>query len=131
MEVLVIVLPDFLTAHDQFCAADQMSNVQQTCPAEEHRTWQHTGGGLAWNLPAGVLIEDCMLLWLGSETAPQLQHLHLTYNRHVVPAGSLAPRMSLVCQFLICLLCGLSQIWHCMTLLLCMPCVMDEGECSR
>ncbi|KAK9862533.1 hypothetical protein WJX84_012448 [Apatococcus fuscideae] len=69
---------------DKSSAASGRCNlVQQDRAASggKERRWQHVGGGLAWDLPPGVVMDDCMLLWLGNDTAPQLQHLHLTYNR--------------------------------------------------
>ena len=73
---------------DKSSAASGRCNlVQQDRAASggKERRWQHVGGGLAWDLPPGVVMDDCMLLWLGNDTAPQLQHLHLTYNRWSPP----------------------------------------------
>ena len=37
--------------------------------------------GLQWDLPEGVDLSDCLMLWLGEEDAPALTQLMLTYSR--------------------------------------------------
>lgn len=38
-------------------------------------------GGYSWQLPAGVTQEECIMLWVGSDSVPTLTHLHLTFNK--------------------------------------------------
>ena len=38
--------------------------------------------GLQWDLPEGVDLDDCLILWLGDEDAPALTQLMLTYSRY-------------------------------------------------
>ena len=38
--------------------------------------------GLQWNLPEGMGLNDCLMLWLGDENAPALTQLMLTYSRY-------------------------------------------------
>lgn len=43
------------------------------------------GAGLQWDLPEGVELDDCLMLWLGDEDAPALTQLMLTYSRRFPP----------------------------------------------
>ena len=50
--------------------------------AGEGKAGSHTGlAGLQWDLPEGIDLSDCLMLWLGDGDAPALTQLMLTYSR--------------------------------------------------
>ena len=52
--------------------------------AGQGRAGSHTEiAGLQWDLPEGVDLSDCLLLWLGDDDAPALTQLMLTFSRYV------------------------------------------------
>lgn len=37
--------------------------------------------GYSWQLPPGAKLDECIMVWVGSDDVPALTHLHLTYSR--------------------------------------------------
>ena len=37
--------------------------------------------GYSWQLPAGVRLEECIMMWVGPDHVPALTHLHLTFSK--------------------------------------------------
>ena len=44
-------------------------------------TRHNQAAGLQWELPEGVDLEDCVMLWVGEGDAPALTQLLLMYSR--------------------------------------------------
>lgn len=58
-------------------AADPLSGAET-----EGRSSRHMEvAGLHWNMPEGMGLEDCVMLWLGDGDAPALTQLMLMYSR--------------------------------------------------
>ena len=53
-----------------------------------------SGAGLQWDLPEGVELDDCLMLWLGAGDAPALTQLMLTYSRRFPPPSLILEQSS-------------------------------------
>lgn len=87
-----------LSAEQKKAAASE--NLDRSCPGQHstHSDCQDTAkqiskekressrghmevAGLQWDLPDGVAMEDCVLMWLGEDDVPALTQLMLMYGR--------------------------------------------------
>ena len=58
--------------------------VAEPCPelaARGGSTRHNQVAGLQWELPEGMDLEDCVMLWVGEGDAPALTQLLLMYSR--------------------------------------------------
>ena len=66
--------------HNSSGACSATANNSQLDKDDENVRGQIAG--YSWQLPNGARQEECIMVWVGLDTAPTLTHLHLTFNRY-------------------------------------------------